>query len=132
MLFSINGVVENFNVVSMTQSPIPPNYIAQSQDGTVDEWTGVPQSGPIPGGYQFEFNVVGTTGRTSLQALAIKHLNVVGKATNFTAQRATTPFGSSLSGLKYLRKATFGGNADAVALDVDGPDRPAQLQAWAG
>ena len=121
VLFSINGVVQNFNVVSITQSPVPPNYIAQSQNGTVKEWTGVPQSGPIPAGYQFEFNVVGTTGRTSLQALAINHLNVVGKATNFTAQRATTPFGSSLSGLKYIRRATFGGNADAVALDVKGP-----------
>ena len=77
--------------------------------------------GPIPAGYQFEFNVVGTTGRTSLQALAVNHLNVVGKATNFTAQRDTTPFGSSLSGLKYIRRATFGGNADAVALDVEGP-----------
>jgi len=120
VLFSINGVVQNFNVVSITQSPIAPNYLAQSQDGTVKEWTGVPQSGPIPAGYQFEFSVVGTTGRTSLQALAINHLNVVGKATNFTAQRATTPFGSSLSGLKYIRRATFGGNADAVALDVKG------------
>ncbi|MGD0042020.1 MAG: hypothetical protein ABSE84_16710, partial [Isosphaeraceae bacterium] len=121
VLFSINGVVQNFNVVSITQSPVSPNYIAQSQNGTVDEWTGVPKSGPIPAGYQFEFSVVGTTGRTSLQALAINHLNVVGKATNFTAQRATTPFGSSLSGLKYIRRATFGGNADAVALDVNGP-----------
>jgi hypothetical protein len=121
VLFSINGVVQNFDVVSMTQSPIPPNYIAQSQKGTVKVWTGVPQSGPIPAGYQFEYNVVGTTGRTSLQALAINHLNVVGKATNFTAQRATTPFGSSLSGLKYIRRATFGGTADAVALDVNGP-----------
>src|SRR5271157_5822353 len=120
VLFSVNGVVENFNVVSITQSPISPNYLAQSQDGTVKEWTGVPQSGPIPAGYQFEYSVVGTTGRTSLQALAINHLNVVGKATNFTAQRDTTPFGSSLSGLKYIRRATFGGNADAVALDVKG------------
>ncbi len=120
VLFSINGVVQNFNVVSITQSPVSPNYIAQSQNGTVKEWTGVPQSGPIPAGYQFEFSVVGTTGRTSLQALAINHLNVAGKATNFTAQRDTTPFGSSLSGLKYIRKATFGGTADAVALDVNG------------
>ena len=120
VLFSINGVVQNFSVVSITQSPVSPNYIAQTQNGTVDEWTGVPKSGPIPAGFQFEFSVVGTTGRTSLQALAINHLNVVGKATNFTAQRDTTPFGSSLSGLKYIRKATFGGTADAVALDVKG------------
>ncbi len=121
VLLSVNGVVENFDVVSMTQSPTPPNYIALSQNGTIDEWTGVPQSGPIPAAYQFLYNVVGTTGRTSLQALAINHLNVVGKATNFTAQRDTTPFNSSLSGLKYLREAKFGGNADAVALDVSGP-----------
>jgi hypothetical protein len=120
VLLSVNGVVQNFSVVSMTQSPIPPNYIEQSKGGTIDEWTGVPQSGPIPAGYQFLFNVVGTTGRTSLQALAINNLNVRGKATNFTAQRDTTPFGSSLSGLEYLRKATFGANADAVALDVKG------------
>src|SRR5208337_2630209 len=50
-LFSVNGVVENFNVVSITQSPIAPNYLAQSQGGTVKVWTGVPQSGPIPAGY---------------------------------------------------------------------------------
>ncbi len=118
--FSINGVVQSFNVVSITQSPISPNYLSQSQDQTDKEWTGVPASGPNPAGYQFEFSVVGTTGRTSLQALAINKLNVVGKATNFTAQRDTTPFGSSLSGLKYLNKATFGGTADAVALDVRG------------
>ncbi len=118
--FSINGVVQNFSVVSITQSPISPNYIATSQNGTVNNWTGVPQSDPYPAGYQFKFSVVGTTGRTSLQALAINKLNVVGKATNFTAQRDTTPFNSSLSGLKYLKKATFGGNADAVALDVRG------------
>ena len=78
-------------------------------------------SGPDPAGYQFFYNIVGTTGRTTLQALAVNHLNVVGKATNFTAQRDTTPFGSSLTGMKYIRRATFGGNADAVALDVNGP-----------
>ncbi len=118
--FSINGVVENFNVVSITQSPVPPNYVSQSKGGTVNDWTGVPQSGPIPAGYQFQFNVVGTTGRTSLSALAIKNLNVRGSAVNFTAQRGTTPFNSSLNGLNYIRKATFGGNADAVALQVKG------------
>ena len=120
MQFSINGVVENFSVVSIAQSPIAPNYLQNSQGQTTKEWTGVPASGPIPAGYQFEFNVVGTTGRTSLQALAINKLKVAGKATNFTAQRDTTPFHSSLSGLNYIRKATFGGNADAVALDVKG------------
>ena len=92
----------------------------------------MPQSGPIPAGYQFLFNVVGTTGRTSLQTLAVNNLNVRGKATNFTAQRDTTPFAASLSGMKYIRRATFGGNADAVALDVKGPIGKAQFRRGLG
>jgi hypothetical protein len=121
VIFSINGVVQSFNVVSITQAAISPNYSLQTNFGTKQAWTGVPQSGPYPAGYQFEFSVVGTTGRTSLSALAANNINVVGKATNFTAQRGTTPFNTSLSGMNYIRKATFGGNADAVALDVKGP-----------
>jgi hypothetical protein len=121
VIFSVNGVVQNFDVVSITQSAIPPNYFIQTRFGTNEAWTGVPQSGPIPGAYQFEFSVVGTTGRTSLSALAANNINVVGKATNFTAQRGTTPFNTSLSGMNYIRHARFGGNADAVALDVKGP-----------
>ncbi len=126
VIFSINGVVQNFSVVSVTQSAAPPNYVTGSQGGTVSGWTdpgtpGVPLSGPVPAGFQFFYNVVGTTGRTSLQAQAINHLNVKGKSTNLTAQRDLTPFTSSLSGLKYLHSAKFGGNADGVALDVNGP-----------
>ncbi|WP_165226733.1 hypothetical protein [Aquisphaera insulae] len=118
--FSINGVIQTFSVVSITQSPISPNIVAASQGGTVQNWTGVPQSGPLTDAYQFFYNVVGTTGRTSLQTQAINNLKVRGKATNFTAQKDTTPFTSGLSGMKYLRKASFGANADAVALDVNG------------
>jgi hypothetical protein len=124
VIFSINGVVKNFSVVSISQSAISPNYIAATHQGADKVWTGVPDSGPIipaGGAFQFLYSVVGTTGRTTLQALAINHLRVAGKATNFTAQRDTTPFNTSLSGLKYLRSATFGGTADAVALDVKGP-----------
>ncbi|MGO9601349.1 MAG: hypothetical protein ACLP7Q_25495 [Isosphaeraceae bacterium] len=120
VIFSVNGVVQNFSVVSMTQSPVPPNYIIDTQQGTTENWTGWPKSGPVPAGFQFFYNIVGTTGRTTLQASAINHLNVVGKATNFTAQRDTQPFQSSLSGLNYFRSAKFGANADAVALDVKG------------
>ena len=135
VIFSINGVVQNFSVVSVTQSAAPPNYVIGSQGGTVAGWTdtpGVPNSGPVPAGFQFFYNVVGTTGRTSLQAQAINHLNVKGKSTNLTAQRDLTPFTSSLSGLKYLRNARFGGNADGVALDVNGPIGKVEFQAWAG
>ncbi|MDR3619597.1 MAG: hypothetical protein P4L85_09620 [Paludisphaera borealis] len=118
--FSINGTVQNFSIVSATQSAVAPNYIAGSQDGTVETWSGYPVSGPPPAAYQFFYNIVGTTGRTSLQALAVDNLKVRGSAKNFTAQKNTTPFTSSESGLRYLRRATFGGNADAVALDVNG------------
>ncbi|QEH36342.1 hypothetical protein OJF2_49030 [Aquisphaera giovannonii] len=118
--FSVNGTIQNFSVVSVTQSAISPNQVAASQRGTFQNWTGVPAAGPISGAYQFFYNVVGTTGRTSLQADAINNLNVRGKATNFTAQRDTTPFTNNLSGLRYLRRASFGANADAVALDVRG------------
>jgi hypothetical protein len=121
VILTVNGVVQNFSVVSMTQSAVPPNYLAMTHGATDKVWSGVPLAGPIPAGFQFQFSVVGTTGRTTLQALAVNHLKVVGKATNFTAQRGTMPFQTSLSGMKYLRSASFGANADAVALDVRGP-----------
>jgi len=94
--FIINGVLRNFEIVSTSQ-------------------------GPIGAGFQFEFPVVGTTGRTAIQATAIGQIRVRGSAKNFTASRTTQPFQSDTSGLAYLRKATFGGNADAVGLDVAGP-----------
>ena len=118
--FSINGTVQNFSIVSATQSAVSPNYVEASKNGTIQAWEGYPISGPAPAGYQFFYNVVGTTGRTSLQALAVDNLNVRGSAKNFTAQKGTTPFTSSNSGLNHLRRATFGGNADGVALDVNG------------
>jgi hypothetical protein len=64
-------------------------------------------------GDQFMFPTVGTTGRTAIQALAIDHLNVRGSAVNVTAARES-------DGLGHLGTATFGGNADAVVLNVRG------------
>ncbi|ODU00730.1 MAG: hypothetical protein ABS79_02870 [Planctomycetes bacterium SCN 63-9] len=78
---------------------------------------------PIAAAYQFQYPVVGTTGRTSVQANAIRNLDVRGSAVNFTASRSATPFQNGTTGLKYLHRATFGGNADAVGLDVNGPIR---------
>jgi len=93
--FIINGVIRNFDIVSASQ-------------------------GTIGAGFQFEFPVVGTTGRTAVQATAINELNVAGSAKNFTASRSSVPFASEASGLAYLHKAKFGGNADAVGIDVNG------------
>ncbi len=93
--FEINGVVRNFDIVS---------------------------SGPgaVPAGYQVYFPPVGTTGRTSVQATAIDNLKVAGSAKNVAISRSPVPFSSEDSGLKYLKKASFGGNADGVAIDVKG------------
>jgi hypothetical protein len=93
--FIINGVIRSFDIVSATQ-------------------------GTIPAAFQFEFPVVGTTGRTAVQGTAVNNLHVAGTARNFTVSRAAVPFSSASSGVGYLNNATFGGNADAVGLDVKG------------
>jgi hypothetical protein len=92
----VNGVIKNFDIVSATQ-------------------------GAVPAAFQFEFPIVGTTGRTAVQATAVDNVNVKGSAKNLTLSRSLTPFQNDGTGLKYLKKATFGGNADAVGIDVNGP-----------
>ena len=74
----------------------------------------------IAAGLEVEFTPIGTTGRTSVQATAIDKLNVHGSAKNLTVSRSPVPFSSENSGLNYLHKATFGGNADGVGIDVKG------------
>ncbi len=76
--------------------------------------------GSIVAGFQFEFPVVGTTGRTAVQATAADNVHVHGSAVNFTLSHDSQPFTSQKSGLAYLHKAEFDGNADAVGIDVDG------------
>ncbi len=94
--FLINGVIKNFDIISAGQ-------------------------GTIPAGFEYYFQPVGTTGRTSLQATAIKNLRVHGSVKNFTISRASQPFSGTGSGIKYLHKGEFGGTADALAIDVNGP-----------
>jgi hypothetical protein len=114
--FIINGEIQVFEAISITATP-------------------------IAGGLQFNFPTVDVTGRTALRGLAVKRLKVTGAARNFTASRAgaalqpqtgepgipervaptTQPFSSPFSGMRYIKKASFGGNADAVGLDVSGP-----------
>lgn len=118
--FLINGVVQNFSIVSASQSPISPNFIDATHNGKTTQWEGYPTSGPAPAAYQFIYNVVGTTGRTSLQTVAIDNLEARGAVNNFTVQKDAKPFASSNSGLRYLRRASFGGTADGLALDVNG------------
>lgn len=92
----VNGQLRDFYLISTTQQ-------------TVDA------------GQQYQFPIVGTTGRTSLRARGIDQIHVRGSAVNFTASRGRVPFSSNASGLDHLGRATFVGNADAVGLDVNGP-----------
>ena len=94
--FIINGTLANFEIASATQ-------------------------GPITAGFQFEFPVVGTTGRTSVQAQGVDNLNVHGSAVNFAVSKSGQPFSTQASGVSHINRATFGGVSDGVALDVNGP-----------
>ena len=91
-------------------------------------------------GLQYNQPAVSTTGRTAIRAMRIGSLKVDGGATNLVASRAgtpyqvqnglpgvpapiaptTTPFISTNSGLRSLKRAQFGGPTDAVGLDVQG------------
>lgn len=119
--FLVNGVVRDFSIVSASQSPVSPHYIEETNQGKLKNWEGYPVSGPAPAGDQFIYNVVGTTGRTSLQAVGVNNIESRGAVTNFTAQKDAKPFTSPASGLRFLRRASFGGTADGLGLDVNGP-----------
>jgi len=105
--FVVNGVIQAFDIVAATRGLIPA--------GIVDA-----EPGSSTAAYQIQFPVVGTTGRTSVQATAVNKVHVAGSVVNVTLSRASQPFSSSLSGLKYLHEAKFNGNADALGIDVDG------------
>ena len=112
----VNGVLKNFDVVSASQGNlqnfnlIPPLSTSNSTENT-----------PVTAGYQFWYPVVGTTGRTAIQAAAVGKIHVRGSAVNLTVSKTSQPFTSANSGVAYLHKAVFGGTADGVGIDVNGP-----------
>jgi hypothetical protein len=95
------------------------NIIVNGQLQSLDMVSSTQQ--PVQAGYQYLFPTVGTTGRTAIRALGIDNLNVKGSAINVTAARGSIPFQNDFSGLNHLGHASFGGNADALGLDVNGP-----------
>jgi hypothetical protein len=119
--FVINGVIHDFDIIAATRGLIPPGIVTPGTQGIVPPF-GIQDVFPptSTAAYQVVFPVVGTTGRTSVQATAVNKVHVIGSAINTTFSRASQPFSSSLSGLKYLHEARFGGNADALGIDVNG------------
>jgi hypothetical protein len=105
--FVINGVIQNFDVAASTRGNIPPSIVGA-------------EPGSSTAAYQVVFPNVGTTGRTSIQATAINSVKVRGSAKNVTFSKSTQPFTNASSGLNYLHKASFGGNVDALGIDVNG------------
>ncbi len=114
----VNGQIKSLSYISSTQhAPFDPAQAVNS----MEPQTYNPTDSPIAGaGEQFAFPIVSTTGRTSVQATAIGRLHVGGSAVNTTYSRSATPFQNGLSGLSHLGSASFGGNADAVGIDVNG------------
>lgn len=118
---NIQDIVFNSTATTVPTTPVTSPTVQFIINGTLQNFDiGAATQGPITAGYQFEFPVVGTTGRTAVQAGAVNNLTVHGSAVNFTVSRGAAPFTSQASGVKYLHKATFGGTSDAVALDVKG------------
>jgi len=118
-----------FNTTFNSDLATQPNGVAQTNptvnivvNGQLHDISYI-SSGAAPlttAGYAYEFPTVAVTGRTSIQARGVDHLKVVGSARNTTVSRAPQPFQHGFSGVDHIGTAEFGGNADALGLDVSG------------
>jgi hypothetical protein len=118
---NIQDIVFDSTATTVPTTPVTSPTVQFIIDGSLQNFSILAASqGPITAGYQFQFPVVGTTGRTSVQATSVNNLNVTGSAVNFTVSGAAQPFSSQGSGVSRIRRATFGGVADGVGLDVNG------------
>jgi hypothetical protein len=84
------------------------------------QFVSITQERNIPAAEMALFPPSATTGRTAVQTLGIKHLKVSGSANNTSFSRTAQPFSGAFSGLSHIGAATFGGNADGLAIDVKG------------
>ena len=116
--FLVNGATANFDVVSISQQPNLSTLFPDSNASVL----------AIPAQYipsdtaalQYQFPIVGTTGRTAVQTTAVKHIKASAGVTNTTFSKSSQPFQSSLTGLDSVGTAQFGGPTDAVAIDARG------------
>jgi hypothetical protein len=103
----INGVAHGIDFISASGNP-------QTFSNPNDATTGV----PVSAGNQFNYPVVGVTGRTQIQALGINNLDVKGAVNNVTISRSSTPFQNGFSGVSKINKAVFEGPTDALGIDA--------------
>ncbi|WP_435010622.1 hypothetical protein P12x_001901 [Tundrisphaera lichenicola] len=114
----VNGGIKGLNVVSISQQPNLGSLYPPINNGFLNIPTQL-----IPtysAALEYQFPIVGTTGRTAVQAKSINHLKVNGGTTNTTFSKAAQPFQNSLTGLDGVKAAQFGGPTDAIAIDSQG------------
>jgi hypothetical protein len=117
-----NTVFDSSQAVNANGTPVTSPTVNILVNGELRNLTMISSTAaPIPAAFQFAFPTVGTTGRTAVRAVGVGNLKVAGTARNFTVSRGAIPFQNGFSGVTHLRSAQFGGTADAVGLDVNGP-----------
>ena len=114
----INGDVAAFHVVSISQEPDLSTLFPEINGSFLTVPTQVIPTNSAA--LEYQFPVVGTTGRTSVQAKSIEHIRAAAGVTNVTFSKSTQPFQSSLTGLDSVGAVQFGGPTDAVAIDSRG------------
>ncbi len=135
--FQVNGEIASFDVVSIgqtsdlqgltnTQSNVTltgqPIAGVQTLTNTTKPGLNVPTQF-IPtssAALAYQYPIVGTTGRTAVQATSINHIKSAGSVTNVTFSKAIQPFQNSLTGLDSVGYVQFGGQTDAVGIDSEG------------
>jgi len=95
--FLVNAPVRSFEATSITRAP---------RENAAEN---------------IQFTKVGTTGRTALRTPAAGRIKVNGETHNVTVSRSARPFEDGFTGMSRLAHAKFGGNADGLGLDVNGP-----------
>jgi hypothetical protein len=115
---SVNGEIKSFDVVSISQEPNLATLTPDPNNKVLSIPTQfIPTSSAA---LEYQYPIVGTTGRTAVQATAINHIKSSGGVTNVTFSKAIQPFTSSLSGLDSVGFVQFGGQTDAVGIDSQG------------
>ena len=126
----VNGEIASFNVVSISQTPNLEGLNPIPTDAVLDVPTRYIPSDTAA--LQYQFPIVGTTGRTSVQSTAIRHIKASAGVTNTTFSKSAQPFQNSLTGLDSVGGVQFGGPTDAVAIDSRGSIKSLKFAKGAG
>lgn len=114
----VNGNIQSLDVVSISRQPDLSTLFPPINSGFLTVPTQIIPTNSAA--LEYQFPIVGTTGRTAVQAKGIGSIKVNGGATNVTFSKSAQPFQNSLTGLDHLGSAQFGGPVDGLAIDSRG------------